>query len=352
MKQIVINLLGGAGSGKSTIALELATSLKKMGVNCEYINEFAKQKVYKKNQMAIDDQLYLLANQEYNMRITRGDVQVLICDSPLYFSPFYNMRLLENGKETVSQEAIIAVVKDCAKFFDNMNYFIWRNHPYVKLGRYQTEEEADKDAHDMHRLLKDMEVDMQELKSTDPCMQIITCDLMEKLRKVEKESKKQNSAEIERKFLVKEMPKDIKKCKKHEVIQGYLRTGDVEERVRSIDDNKFVHTIKAGSGLERKEYEQNIDKVVFDELLKQTVGSLILKTRHVYSLGSAKNAEIDIYKSPVNGLKTVEVEFASVKEAKAFEVPAWFGEEITEDKRYKNQALAMGSLDEESDIIV
>ena len=48
MKQIVINLLGGAGSGKSTIALELATSLKKMGVNCEYINEFAKQKVYKK----------------------------------------------------------------------------------------------------------------------------------------------------------------------------------------------------------------------------------------------------------------------------------------------------------------
>ena len=53
MKQIVINLLGGPGSGKSTIAYDLAGYLKKIGVNCEYISEFVKQRVYEKNQTAI-----------------------------------------------------------------------------------------------------------------------------------------------------------------------------------------------------------------------------------------------------------------------------------------------------------
>lgn len=43
-KVIVINLMGGPGSGKSTVASGIFYRLKKMGVNCELALEFVKDK--------------------------------------------------------------------------------------------------------------------------------------------------------------------------------------------------------------------------------------------------------------------------------------------------------------------
>ncbi len=37
----------------------------------------------------------------------------------------------------------------------------------------------------------------------------------------------------------------------------------------------------------------------------------------------------------------VEVEFGSIDESRRFRPPAWFGEEVTDNKRYKNNALAL-----------
>ena len=51
-------------------------------------------------------------------------------------------------------------------------------------------------------------------------------------------------------------------------------------------------------------------------------------------------AELDVYHGELTGLVTVEVEFSSLEEAESFSPPAWFGEDITEDKRYKNKNLA------------
>ena len=42
MKTLVINLIGGPGCGKSTIAAELFSRLKKMGVTCELVTEYIK----------------------------------------------------------------------------------------------------------------------------------------------------------------------------------------------------------------------------------------------------------------------------------------------------------------------
>lgn len=44
-KALIIDLIGGPGSGKSTTAAGLFYKLKKLGYNCEMSLEFAKDKV-------------------------------------------------------------------------------------------------------------------------------------------------------------------------------------------------------------------------------------------------------------------------------------------------------------------
>ena len=43
---LVVNLYGAPGSGKSTGAAYIFAKLKMLGVNCELITEFAKDKVW------------------------------------------------------------------------------------------------------------------------------------------------------------------------------------------------------------------------------------------------------------------------------------------------------------------
>ena len=67
------------------------------------------------------------------------------------------------------------------------------------------------------------------------------------------------------------------------------------------------------------------------------------KTRYEYP-GLASVIEIDVYTSELSPLKVAEVEFASVEESSDFEAPAFFGEEVTEDKSYKNASLAVNGI--------
>lgn len=139
--------------------------------------------------------------------------------------------------------------------------------------------------------------------------------------------------EIERKFLVKYKPDNIKKTV--EITQYYL-SYDPEVRIRSISNN-FFYTIKSQSAsLERKEYEIEIDKETFDKF-KGEAKSKIYKHRSYVNLDNTLVAEIDTY---LNGLVVVEVEFNDITSANKFIPPAWFGKEVTYDNKYKNVNLA------------
>lgn len=139
--------------------------------------------------------------------------------------------------------------------------------------------------------------------------------------------------EIERKFLVKYKPDNIKKT--IEITQYYL-SYDPEVRIRSISNN-FFYTIKSQStSLERKEYEIEIDKETFDKF-KNEAKSKIYKHRSYINLENNLVAEMDTY---LNGLVVVEVEFSDITNANDFIPPTWFGKEVTYDKKYKNVNLA------------
>ena len=71
-----------------------------------------------------------------------------------------------------------------------------------------------------------------------------------------------------------------------------------------------------------------------------TEGRRLEKTRHVIPAGADLTIELDVYSGALTGLLVAEVEFGSEEAAGTFEPPAWFGTEVTDDARFKNQQLA------------
>jgi adenylate cyclase len=61
----------------------------------------------------------------------------------------------------------------------------------------------------------------------------------------------------------------------------------------------------------------------------------------VVPLGDGLEAEVDVYADAHEGLLTAEIEFPSVEASEAFTPPEWLGREVTDDRRYANQALAL-----------
>ncbi len=151
------------------------------------------------------------------------------------------------------------------------------------------------------------------------------------------------ASEIERKFLVAEMPKKIEIKVHHEIKQGYLfSTTDFELRIRK-KSAKFYQTIKKGGNLVREETELEISKRQFEILWELAKDCSLEKIRYEIPWQHLI-IELDVYLNNLKGLMTAEVEFESVKEAKNFTPPKWFGKEITTSRAYKNSMLAKNGL--------
>ena len=146
--------------------------------------------------------------------------------------------------------------------------------------------------------------------------------------------------EIERKFLVKELP-DLSGAKSSEIMQGYVSISP-EVRVRKLD-NKYYRTEKGEGTVVREEREWEISRREGEELFASIKTNVIEKTRYYLPCGEY-TAELDIYKGKFSGLTVVEIEFPTLLEANAFTPPAWFGEDISEKKEYRNKILAQKDL--------
>ena len=146
--------------------------------------------------------------------------------------------------------------------------------------------------------------------------------------------------EIERKFLVAAAPEAEVLGAGAQLRQGYLALdGDVEVRVRLTPTAAWL-TIKAGAGLARTEVELPLGASDAEVLWAQTAGRRVEKVRHTLAIDGEVTAEVDRYQGALDGLCTVEVEFADREEAQAFVPPPWFGRELTGEPGWSNAALA------------
>lgn len=150
--------------------------------------------------------------------------------------------------------------------------------------------------------------------------------------------KKFENIEIERKFLVKEFPRNLETYKKINMVQGYLNTEPVV-RVRKENDD-FILTYKGRGLLSHSEYNLPLNKESFDNLVKKCDGIIISKDRYKIPLDGGLIAELDIFSGELSGLILVEVEFQSIEDANAFTPPHWFGKDVTDDTHYHNSYIS------------
>ncbi len=149
-----------------------------------------------------------------------------------------------------------------------------------------------------------------------------------------------NSREIERKFLLKELPPGFNRFRSYVIAQGYLASEPGGRHVRLRKKGKTTSlTFKVGRGSAREEREIELSPKQFASLWPATAGRRLRKLRHEIPWKDLL-IEVDTYRGRHSGLVVAEVEFPDRATCRKFKPPSWFGREVTGEKRYSNVRLA------------
>jgi CHAD domain-containing protein/CYTH domain-containing protein len=148
--------------------------------------------------------------------------------------------------------------------------------------------------------------------------------------------------EIERKYLLSSLPARLREVGRESIEQGYIPGREISERLRRVKvtgASKFYRTLKAGRGVARAEWEEEIDGPLFRQLWAATRGRRLRKTR--YRLEDAgRTWEIDDFRDRDLVLAEVELDSESVTPA----LPDWLEphvvREVTGEDQYVNINLA------------
>jgi len=140
----IINLFGGPGIGKSSIASGLTYKLKKKHINCDNPYEFPKLLAWDENHSAIRDQLFVLANQHRGIVKSYGKVDYIILDSPILLSLVYkNVYKSTEYPATLYGESFDKMVLDIYNQYENINILLDRGEgKHNESERYQNLEES------------------------------------------------------------------------------------------------------------------------------------------------------------------------------------------------------------------
>lgn len=148
--------------------------------------------------------------------------------------------------------------------------------------------------------------------------------------------------EIERKFLIKELPLNLENYSCLDIEQGYLCTSPVL-RIRKKGES-YIFTYKSAGLMSREELEVPLTKESYEHLRPKCDGCLISKTRYLIpeksSSGQEHLIELDIFHDELNGLILAEVEFDSEEEAYSYKAPSWFTKEVTSISTFHNSHIS------------
>ena len=131
---LVINLIGGPCSGKSTISAELFARLKKMGIQCELVSEYIKERIYEEHKTMTKHQISLFGMEHYAIANKIGKVKVIVHDGS-----FINNIIYKNEDNPEFDKLIISEYKK----FNNLDFFIKRgNIEFEEYGRIHNLEQS------------------------------------------------------------------------------------------------------------------------------------------------------------------------------------------------------------------
>ena len=137
--------------------------------------------------------------------------------------------------------------------------------------------------------------------------------------------------EIEKKFKVKQLPDNLDGYEQKHIEQGYLCVNPIV-RIRKSND-RYILTYKSlAAGSDDKNTDVRINNEIEVFLTKEGYEHLKEEDGHT--------GELDVFGGVLEGLYFIEVEFESEDDAKNFLPPDWFGENVSDDKRYANSYLS------------
>lgn len=168
---LIINLFGGPGTGKSTIASGIFCLLKLHGVNTEYVTEFPKDLTWEESYKTLLDQYYITAVQRHRFWRLIGKVDVIVTDAPFLLGLIY-------GKTNdYFKQSMLKIFND----YNNINYLLNRTVKYIKSGRNQIEQEAQEIDKKVLRMLSNNNIHYTTITGDYNCINEISSTVLKKL---------------------------------------------------------------------------------------------------------------------------------------------------------------------------
>jgi CYTH domain-containing protein len=153
-----------------------------------------------------------------------------------------------------------------------------------------------------------------------------------------------NDREIERKYLLRGLPKGIAAFRSVEIDQGYIPGVRVRERVRRVRDGEivsYVRTIKVGTGIHRFEFEEPTTEAFFAAVWPLTEGYRIRKRRYRVPCDEGFEWEVDEFLDRADlVLAEIELDDENERPDPPEEIGAVIVREVTDELEFGNYRLA------------
>lgn len=148
--------------------------------------------------------------------------------------------------------------------------------------------------------------------------------------------------ELERTYLVTELPADLKDFPFKEILDIYLPEASDHPvlRVRKNGERREItkkQPLTEGDASQQDEQTIILSDAEF-QALRTVRGKQIRKLRYAYPYGQ-HTIEVDVFQDALSGLVLADVEFSTLDELEQFQTPTWFSSEVT-----RVQFLAGGML--------
>lgn len=167
-RTIIINLFGGPGSGKSTVASGLFYTFKSKGLSCDNPYEFPKQVAWEDNKSQISDQLYIFANQHRGIVRSYGKVNYIILDSPLLLSLVYKNGYTGDYPAKFYNDSFDSMVLELFKSYENINIFLDRaDRQFQQEGRFQSKKESEEVDRKIKTIMDENDIPYHNVKVGD-----------------------------------------------------------------------------------------------------------------------------------------------------------------------------------------
>ncbi len=140
--------------------------------------------------------------------------------------------------------------------------------------------------------------------------------------------------ELEKTFLARNIPENIRTCEKKEIIDIYIPKEEKHPRLRvRKNGDKYEMTKKLpldnSDASRQEETTINLTEKEF-KALERIEGKKVKKTRYYYP-HEGQIAEIDIFEEALEGLVVIDFEFATIKAQESFQMPEFCLADITQE---------------------